>query len=52
MIMTRSTSVAAKMLREFVSDNEVATLNVAGPRASKEPGIGEFVREMLETAFP
>jgi len=28
---------AAEKLREFVADNEIATLNVAGPRASKEP---------------
>ena len=51
-IKTQSIRVMAKMLREFVSDNEIGTLNVAGPRASKEPGIGDFVREVLEAAFP
>ena len=51
-IKTQSIRVMAKMLREFVSDNEIGTLNVEGPRASKEPGIGDFVREVLEAAFP
>jgi hypothetical protein len=31
--------------------NEILTLNVAGPRESKEPGVAEFVREVLEKAF-
>jgi hypothetical protein len=43
---------AAKMLREFVSDNEIKTLNVAGPRASKEPEVGEFVKGVLGLAWP
>jgi hypothetical protein len=42
----------AQALRDFVADNEILTLNVAGPRESKEPGIAEFVREVLEKAFP
>jgi hypothetical protein len=42
---------AGKRLREFVSENEIKTLNVAGPRASKEPGVANFVREILEEAF-
>jgi hypothetical protein len=29
----------------------VKILNVAGPRASKEPGVGEFVTEVLSRAF-
>ena len=43
---------AVQSLREFISDNEIATLNVAGPRASEEPDIGDFVRKVLERAFP
>jgi len=39
-------------LRDFVADNEIKTLNVAGPRASKEPGVAEFVRDVMEKAFP
>ena len=42
----------AQALRDFVADNEIKTLNVAGPRASKEPGVAEFVRNVLEKAFP
>jgi len=41
----------AQALRDFVADNEILTLNVAGPRESKEPGVAEFVREVLEKAF-
>jgi hypothetical protein len=39
-------------LRDFVADNEVETLNVAGPRGSKEPSVGKLVREVLTIAFP
>jgi hypothetical protein len=41
----------AQALRDFVADNQIKTLNVAGPRASKETGVSEFVREALEEAF-
>jgi hypothetical protein len=43
---------AAQALRDFVADNEIDTLNVAGPRASKEPQVGKFVMKVLEAAFP
>jgi putative molybdenum carrier protein len=43
---------AAQALWDFVADKEIATLNVAGPRASKEPQVGKFVKEVLEAAFP
>ena len=39
-------------LREFVDANFVEVLNVAGSRNSTEPGIGEFVRGVLDAAFP
>jgi hypothetical protein len=42
---------ADQALRDFVADNEIATLNVAGSRASKEPQVGKFVREVLEAHF-
>ena len=32
--------------------NEIQTLNVAGPRASNEPELGDFVKQVLEDAFP
>jgi Circularly permutated YpsA SLOG family len=34
---------AADKLKAFVRRNRVKVLNVAGPRASKEPGVGESV---------
>jgi hypothetical protein len=43
---------AAERLRAFVEENRIKTLNVAGPRASHEPTIGEFVVEILNQAFP
>ena len=35
----------------FVRDREVGVLNVAGPRESQSPGIGEQARAFLERAF-
>jgi hypothetical protein len=35
-----------------VADNEIGTLNVAGPRASKKPEVGEFVMAVLAEVFP
>jgi hypothetical protein len=42
----------AQAFRDFVGDNEINTLNVAGPRASDEPGGGEFVKKVLDNACP
>ena len=42
---------AAEKLRAFVEEHRVKVLNVAGPRASKEPGVGEFVIKILGEAF-
>ena len=41
----------AKWLRQFVDENFVAILNVAGPRASGEPEVGEYVQQVLDDAF-
>jgi hypothetical protein len=38
-------------LRRFLVEHRIATLNVAGPRASEEPAVGAFVREVLERAW-
>ena len=38
-------------LHNFVTAHHIATLNVAGPRASEEPGVGDFVRAVLEAAL-
>ena len=38
-------------LRNFISSNQIRVLNVAGPRASEEPGIADFVRTVLAAAL-
>lgn len=40
----------AELLR-FIRDNQINVLNVAGPRASTEPEVAAFAREVLEEAF-
>jgi hypothetical protein len=42
---------AAARLEAFVEEHGIRVLNVAGPRASTEPAIGEFVRATLDAAF-
>lgn len=42
---------ATLKLRQFLQGHPIKCLNVAGPRASNEPGIGAFVREMLESCL-
>ena len=41
----------AKALREFMTANRIRRLNVAGPRASKEPEIAAFVRTIMDQTF-
>ena len=43
--------IAATKLREFLGEHAVRTLNVAGPRASQEPEIAEFVTGVLGLAL-
>ena len=38
-------------LRRFIRDNDIKVLNVAGPRASKEPEVAAFVTQVLEKAL-
>ena len=38
---------AARRLESFIRKHAIAVLNVAGPRASEEPGIGRFVETVL-----
>ena len=40
-----------QVLIQFISENQIRTLNVAGPRASEEPGIDQFVRDVFDHAF-
>lgn len=42
-----STGYAARMLRSWLSDNGVRVLNVAGPRASKDPLIFDVTLGLL-----
>jgi hypothetical protein len=41
----------AAEFREWLSENEVRTLNVAGNRESQNPGLQEFVRKFLIEAL-
>ncbi len=36
---------------EFIREHRIKILNVAGPRASKEPEVGAFVKRVLEATF-
>lgn len=38
-------------LRGFIEENEIRVLNVAGSRASKEPNVGQFVRNLFEVVL-
>ncbi len=44
----RELATVVGKLSEFVQREKVGVLNVAGPRASNEPDIGEFVTEVLD----
>jgi len=44
-------SKAPEQLRRFLDLHEIQVLNVAGPRASKEPNIARFVLVTLDRAF-
>ena len=43
---------AAEMLRRFCEQHSIGVLNVAGPRASKEPDVAAFVNDVLERTWP
>jgi hypothetical protein len=43
--------IAASELRQFIDAHQVIRLNVAGPRASQEPEIAEFVQDVLQSAL-
>jgi hypothetical protein len=44
-------SDAAEILRTFLDENVILVLNVAGPRASKEPSVAQFVIATLDRVF-
>jgi hypothetical protein len=50
--LQRGSGDAVKTLRRFVADHDIGILNIAGPRESEEPEVGEFVKSVLTEAFP
>ena len=38
-------------IRDFIERHAIRALNVAGPRESSQPGIGKYVKEVLDTAL-
>ncbi|MDB6124081.1 MAG: hypothetical protein JWQ71_3074 [Pedosphaera sp.] len=44
-------SEAVSKLKEFLDAYPIRILNVAGPRASEEPEVGDFVQQVLEELF-
>jgi hypothetical protein len=42
---------APQRLKTFLEDNAIEVLNVAGPRASKEPGVAQLVIQTLDRVF-
>jgi hypothetical protein len=42
---------AAASVIDFIAEHRVTRLNVAGPRASQEPEIAEFVNDLLKATF-
>ncbi len=42
---------AADRLAAFLAGHQVQTLNIAGPRASQEPGVADFVGQVLATVW-
>lgn len=45
------TTRAGRLLARFLEKWGIRVLNVAGPRESEEPGIGDFVKETLARVF-
>jgi hypothetical protein len=50
-LSTASKDNAAQELQKWMHQNNVRVLNVAGPRASKEPKVAEFVITTLNVAL-
>ena len=42
---------AVQMIAEWLDGNEIENLNVAGPRASKDPGIHDFVVDIFNRVW-
>lgn len=46
-----STQRASRRLRRFIEDKNIAVLNVAGPRASGEPRVYDYTKDLLQQAL-
>lgn len=43
---------AEQKLLRFIREHQIKILNVAGPRASEEPEVAAFVKQVLDRAWP
>lgn len=50
-ISKEGTALPVSKLTDFLAMHTIDVLNVAGPRASKEPAVGEFVTQVLTRLF-
>lgn len=41
----------ASVLLDFLREHKIYVLNIAGPRETTEPGVGDFVTDVLDKAF-
>ena len=48
--LSRKNKHPAAKLRAFIAQHRIKVLNVAGPRASSEPEVGDWVKQMLSQA--
>jgi hypothetical protein len=49
--LSRGSYQSALMLQKFVRDHAIRTVNIAGTRESKEPGIYHWTRQLIVEAF-
>ena len=50
-LQSHSPALTVPSLQDWIEHQEIKTLNVAGPRESTVPGIGDRVRDFLSTVF-
>ena len=50
-LVRESAEAAADHLWNFVREHKIRRLNVAGPRASEEPAVANFITSVLQKAF-
>lgn len=49
--INQATIDPARAVRDFISQHSISILNIAGSRESKEPGLYDWTRRILETAL-